>query len=336
MSDFLKDVKQFSPEEMDQFKNEIETNEEAAGIFDTQLSIMTANERAEMESLYTGQPKEDANIPEGQEVMAERQELQSSVKGHYDDSVTSNIHGMAQAAVSQLPFGEKILAAGEATFDVATGKADSFGQAMADNVVENMEQTKEFSDEHAVLDIGARAVSEMGQLWAGGALLKGGIKALGYTDKAAKLGKAAVAVPLLGRMVPKYGGQVIVEGALQTARDLDMEGNVTLGKGISTLGGNLALAATFGKLGDVAEKGLKGVAGRIASTTTGQRLATMKTNLVKNISTWSLDSSVNKINKFVIDSQDTLNPHIGLKDSEEYFGLMENAFEESGVLESVV
>jgi len=336
MSDFLKEVKQFSPEEMDQFKLEIENNEEAASIFDTQMGKMTAYERAEMESLYTGQQLQDADVPEAQAAMAQRQELQDSNKGHYDDTVTDNIHGMAQAAVSQLPFGEKILAAGEATFDVATGKADSFGQAMADNVVENMEQTKEFSDEHMYLDIGAKAVSEMGQLWAGGALLKGGIKALGYTDKVAKAGKAAMSVKVLGGLVPKYGGQVVVEGALQTARDLDMDGNVTLGKGLTTLGGNFALAATFGKLGDVAEAGLKGVAGRIASTVTGERLATMKTSLVKNISTWSLDSSVNKINKFVIDSQDTLNPHIGLRDSEEYFGLMENAFEESGVLESVV
>lgn len=336
MNKFLKSMNDLTPEEADQFRLELDQDEGLFNKVQGEIDVMTADEKSKFQAFVMNEEVQDADVPEAQTAMADRQAMEDSNKGHYNDTITENVHGVAQAAVSQLPFGEKILAAGEAVYDVTTGNADNIKQAYADNVVENMEQTREFSDEHAVLDIGARAVSEMGQLWAGGALLKGGIKALGYTDKAAKAGKAAMAIPVLGRMVPKYGGQVIVEGALQTARDLDMEGKVTLEQGLSTLGGNLALAGTFGKLGDVAEGALKGVAGRIANSPAGEQLATMKNNLVKNISTYSLDSSVNKINKFVTDSQDTLNPHIQLKDSDEYFKIMENAYEESGILKEVV
>lgn len=336
MSDFLNDIKQFSPQELEEFKAQVESNEDAASVFEGQVSSMDANQRAELESIMTGQPKNDAHVPEAQESTAQRKALESTDQGHYNGTVTENIHGMAQAAVSQLPFGEKILAAGEAAYDVATGEATSLKEAYADNMVENLEQTREFSEEHQYLDLGARAVSEMGQLWMGGALVKGGLKAANLTSKAAKAGQAVKNIPILGKLAPKYGQMAVLEGTLQTARDLDMEGKVTLQQGVTTLGGNLALAATFGKLGDLAESGLKGAAGVIAKTPAGEQLNRMRTNLVKNISTFTLDNSLNKINKFVNNSQNTLNPHIKLRNSDEYFELVEAAYKESGVLPEVV
>lgn len=337
MSDFLNDVKKLSPQDIAGFKMQVEQDPEAAKVLDTQLSKMTAQERAELEGILTGSPADNSNVPEQQEVASARQEVANSPSEEsYTSVVTENLHGMAQAAVSQLPFGERVLAAGEAAYDVMTDRAPNLSEAYYQNVTENIEETNRFSEESPVLDFGARAVSEMAQLWTGGTLIKGGLKAAGLAGKAKKAGEALSSIPMLGKMAPKYGGAVVLEGALQTARDLDMEGRITLEQGLTTAGGNLALAATFGKMGDVAETALKGVAGRIASTPAGEVLAKMKNNLVKNISTYTLDSSINKINKFVTDSQNTLNPHVKIGSSEEYFELVEAAYRESGTFENVV
>jgi len=178
MSKFIKNLQSLNPEELEQTRQLLDSDESFASEFKGELDQLDSADYQVAQSMILGQEVDNTNVPEGQQVAASRHEEQERFSG-----VESAGLGFAQS----IPFADEIQAAVGVGVDLVTGDA-SLGNIKESyqgnlNFVEGVnkdakaEDPKAFGAGRIAGEVATSVVAGAGVVKAAGAVTKGSILA---------------------------------------------------------------------------------------------------------------------------------------------------------------
>lgn len=241
MSDFLKNLKQLSPEEMEATKSMVANDDDFAAKFKKEIDNMDKADYEETQSIMLGTNPDNGSVPEGQQVSSSRAEAE-------EVSFTERIGDTAAGIASAIPFSTEIGAAVGAGIEVATGVSDSFSKSYDEGVAFGKQAKDKSSERSPTLFTGGRVLGE--------------VATTGLA--AAKAVKAVGAVSNFSKVATNVGVDVLAETARQFS-DSEEKTFEALGSSAKTaatyaalgLGAGAAIGKTLGKAGSIASKSLE-------------------------------------------------------------------------------
>lgn len=304
MSEFLKNLKGLSAEEMQATKEMVANDDEFAGQFKSELDKMDKASYNEAQSLMLGTEPDDGSVPEGQKVANSRASVQDrSLLSQGTDLVidaAQQIPGIKSLndAVGSLISGNSIEEEAEENRAIANARREN----SADIVSFNAPIVGDINIKAA--DI-AKGVSEGGQFLMGGALLKAVTKG----PKVLKAIDAASKASVMGRILSPTAGLgargTLLEAGLETVRQFDEETSKTF-ENLAESAGTAAMLTTVGnKFGQVLEGSVR-AASKLAmsalSTPVDQAVklsAEINNKLVKRMYGRGLEKVAKEVDLFV-------------------------------------
>lgn len=165
MSEFLKSVQTLTPQEFDQFKAELDSNEEMLNKVQKEVDLMDSADQNAFKSMIFGEPANKAEVPQGQKVTSAR-----DIEQRGEPSTMQKVENAAVAlGEGALPFREEIGAAIGAGIDYLTGDRRDFHERYDENLhymVKDYENRKETTPE---IVGGAEMAGELSSFVLGGA-----------------------------------------------------------------------------------------------------------------------------------------------------------------------
>jgi len=202
MSKFIDNLKQLQPQELEETRAMLDSDEDFANQFKSELDQLDAADYEVAQSMIMGRPADADVIPQGQQV-ANARDVEE------DTSLGSKIQSGIQGFVQAIPFSDEVQAAAGVAADLATGNAslDNINESYEENMSFIKGYDKNMKDSNPTSYTGGRVVGEVSTSVLAGAKA---VKVLGAVSKT-------------GIVATHLGSDV----ALETARELGQKERVT-------------------------------------------------------------------------------------------------------------